>query len=113
MTHAPVEFEREFPTDTEIMRRIRSRFDVGRIVVFGSRARGDHETDSDLDLFVEMRSDLPPRARRLAIRRIFATRAWPLDVVVYTPEEVQGLRRRRGTLLSEIEREGRVLYARR
>jgi hypothetical protein len=33
-----------------------------------------------------------------------------MDVVVYTPEEVQRLRRVHGTLLSVIEAEGKLLY---
>ena len=43
---------------------------------------------------------------------IFGLRPWSLDVVVYTPEEVERLRGIHGTLLSIIETEGRLLYER-
>jgi len=43
---------------------------------------------------------------------IFGLRPWSLDVVVYTPEEVERLRGIHGTLLSVIEAEGRLLYER-
>ena len=33
-----------------------------------------------------------------------------MDIVVYTPEEVRRLRHVKGTLLSVIEKEGKVLY---
>jgi len=40
----------------------------------------------------------------------FELRPWPLDVVVYTPKEVQRLQGVNVTLLSTIEKEGKVLY---
>jgi predicted nucleotidyltransferase len=37
----------------EMLPALRERYGVGRLWVVGSRARGDHRTDSDLDLMVE------------------------------------------------------------
>lgn len=100
------------PDLSQITRRIVSEFAPNRIVLFGSQARGDSRPDSDVDLFIEMATPLrgPERAARVAA--LFGLRTWPLDVVVYTPEEVARLRARRGTLLEHIEQEGRVLYER-
>jgi uncharacterized protein len=36
---------------------IAGRFDVERAIVYGSRARGTHETDSDADVAVVLRGD--------------------------------------------------------
>ena len=94
----------------DIVRRIVERFHPRRILLFGSRARGDHQRDSDVDLFVEMESADPPHERKRKIRALFPDRRWGLDVVVYTPEEVSRLRPLRGLLLSMIEAEGKVLY---
>lgn len=45
-----------------ITRTIVERFDPERIILFGSRARGDAGADSDLDLVVVMESTKsPPR----------------------------------------------------
>lgn len=96
----------------EITRRIAERFRPRRIVLFGSYARGEAGPESDLDLFVEMESDRRPPERAAEVAALFGLRRWPLDVVVYTPQEVEQLRGVRGTLLSIIEREGRVLYER-
>ena len=96
----------------QVTRKIVERFDPERIVLFGSRARGEARGDSDLDLFVEMQTDRPPPERAIEVAAIFGLRRWPLDVVVYTPAEVERLRRVRGTLLSIIEAEGKLLYAR-
>jgi uncharacterized protein len=86
------------------------RFHPRRIVLFGSYARGDAGPDSDLDLFVEMDTRLNPYARAMAIDDAFGFRDWPMDLIVYTPDEVARWRGQIGTMLHTIECEGRVLY---
>lgn len=94
----------------EITKRIVDRFHPKRVVLFGSYARGDARPDSDLDLMIEMETDLPPASRIRAIDALFMDRTWPMDLVVFTPQEVRANRNMRGTLLYSIEREGKVLY---
>jgi hypothetical protein len=53
-----------------------------------------------------------PPDRSIEVSAIFGLRSWPLDVVVYTPEEVGRLRHVTGSLMARIEAEGRVLYER-
>ena len=94
----------------EITKQIVDRFHPKRVVLFGSHARGDASSDSDLDLMIEMETDLPPTSRVRAIDALFVDRNWPMDLVVFTPQEVRANKNIRGTLLYSIEREGRVLY---
>jgi len=94
----------------QVTRTIVERFHPKRIVLFGSHARGDTGLDSDLDVFIEMQTSRRPPERAIEVSAAFGLRPWPLDVVVYTPEEVQRLRGVSGTLLSVIEKEGKVLY---
>jgi predicted nucleotidyltransferase len=94
----------------QVTRTIVERFHPKRIVLFGSHARGDASSDSDLDLFIEMQTSRRPPERAIEVSAAFGLRPWPLDVVVYTPEEVQRLRGVSGTLLAAIEKEGKVLY---
>lgn len=101
----------EPPVD-EIVQKIVAAFRPRRIVVFGSRARGEGGPESDLDLLVEMESDKAPRDRIRAVDALFARRRWSMDLVVYTPEEVRRFKDVLGTLLYTIEREGKVLYER-
>ncbi len=96
----------------EVVRTIVEHCRPERIVLFGSHARGDAGPDSDLDLMVEMESDLPPAQRRGMVRRLFDEELFPLDVVVYTPREIVEQRAHFGSLMSYIDREGRVLYER-
>jgi len=96
----------------KIAAKIVEKFQPVRVVLFGSHARGEAGDDSDVDLFVEMETEQRPPERAIEVSAIFGLRRWPLDVVVYTPSEVERLRGVRGTLLSIIEEEGKVLYER-
>lgn len=100
------------PLLDHVTKTIVERFHPKRIMVFGSHARGDAGPDSDLDLFVEMDTPRRPPDRAIEVSEIFGLRSWPMDIVVYTPEEVRRLRHVNGTLLSVIEKEGKVLYER-
>jgi predicted nucleotidyltransferase len=94
----------------DIVRKIVERFHPRRIVLFGSLARGQGGPASDIDLFIEMSSDKIPPERAIEIDQIFGLRNWAMDLIVYTPEEVQKLRGIHGTLLATIEQEGKTLY---
>lgn len=98
------------PPIEEIARKIVEAFRPRRIVMFGSRARGDTGLDSDLDLMVEMETEDPPAQRARVIDALFGLRRWAMDLVVYTPEEVERERQCRNSLIRVIESEGRVLY---
>ena len=78
--------------------------------MFGSRARGSNCADSDLDLMVEMETGDPPAQRVRAISALFGLRRWAMDLVVYTPQEVEEQRKYRNSLVRVIESEGKVLY---
>lgn len=96
----------------EIVRRIRSVANPQKIVLFGSRARGEHRPDSDIDLLVIEDSPLP-RYRR-SIRLYAALADLPIDVdtelVVYTPAEVEEWRSAGAAFVTTALREGKVLY---
>ena len=79
-------------------------------MLFGSRAWGTQRRDSDVDLFVEMETDLHPVKRRTQIRRLFDQQWWSMDILVFTPQEVEERRDMVGSIVRTIEREGRILY---
>ncbi len=86
----------------KIAATIVEKFNPVRVVVFGSHVRGEAKDDSDLDLFLEMETDRRPRR---GLSAVFGLHPWSVDVVVYTPAEVERLRNIRGTLLPAIETE--------
>jgi predicted nucleotidyltransferase len=49
------EVEAERAVAEAFVRRLSGQFDVARAILFGSRARGDHRADSDLDLAVVLK----------------------------------------------------------
>jgi len=96
----------------EVTDKIVERFAPRRVILFGSHARGCAGPDSDLDLFIEMETDQRSPERAIAVSALFGLRSWPLDVVIYTPQEVGRLRNVTGSLLTRIEAEGKILYER-
>jgi len=51
----PIETERK--AAQVFLRHLGSAYEVDRLILFGSRARGDHRPDSDLDLAVVLKGD--------------------------------------------------------
>ena len=94
----------------EITRKIVETFHPNRVILFGSRARGDYRIDSDIDLFIEMESSAPPWKRRLEISRLFQPRPGAMDILVYTPQEVEDRKNSFSSIVPDILREGRVLF---
>ena len=101
-------------TIDHVVSTIVDHFDPRRIILFGSRARGEHRPDSDLDLFIEMDVDpaVPPRERARRIRSVFAPYPCAMDLIVYTPEESAYWREAAASLPATAYREGRILYER-
>ena len=101
-------------TIDHVVQTIVANFNPRRIVLFGSRARGDHRPDSDLDLFIEMdlESDLPSWQRARRIHDAFDPYPCAMDIIVYTPEETEYWRAAAASLASTVLREGKVLYER-
>lgn len=59
-----------------------------RIILFGSHARGDASEESDLDLLV-IEAHVPDRAREMVrLRRALRPLRIPVDVLVYSTEDV-------------------------
>ena len=90
--------------------KIRDNFRPQKIILFGSRAWGKPSPDSDLDLFVVMPSTLRRDNRSMEISKLFSDRLFPLDVLVYTPEEVNKSLKRNNPFIKEILEKGKVVY---
>jgi HEPN domain-containing protein/predicted nucleotidyltransferase len=96
-------------TLAELTRRLVERFAPERIVLFGSRARGDHHAESDYDLMVVLGQPLHSQdAVRDAVQDIGAS----VDVFVGTRERFERRRSDVGTLEYAADHEGQVLYSR-
>lgn len=100
-------FEKELE---KITQQIIEKYRPDKIILFGSAARGDWNSDSDADLLI-IKKDTPhygcDRIRELS--RILE-RDIPLDLFIYRPEEFNHGIERGDPFLKAILREGKVLY---
>ncbi|MEO5363530.1 MAG: nucleotidyltransferase domain-containing protein [Magnetococcus sp. DMHC-8] len=87
-----------------------------RIVLFGSRARGEEQTDSDVDLLVIESEAFGPfrsRFREVAsLERAMGSLPMATDILVYSVEEVERLKTSANHIVTRAMREGKVLHAR-
>lgn len=78
-----------------------------RVILFGSRARGDHDPDSDVDLLLLFDDETDLMEAALKANLAVFPRFWSLDVVPMTEDRYE---RRASILAIEAAREGVVLY---
>ncbi|MFH1732644.1 MAG: nucleotidyltransferase domain-containing protein [Planctomycetota bacterium] len=94
----------------EVVARVRRVLRPEKIVLFGSRARGDSRPDSDYDLLVIQESDKPRYRRAGAAYAALAD--LPVEVMVYTPAEAGEWSDVPQAFVTTALREGKVLYER-
>jgi predicted nucleotidyltransferase len=99
-------------TIAEMVRRIVSRFNPDKIILFGSHARGQAGPDSDVDLLIVMPVEGSKRRKATEIDGVLADRRVPLDLIVVTPEEYERARDQIGSVLRPAALEGLILYDR-
>ncbi len=97
----------------QIARRLVERVRPIKIVLFGSYASDAATADSDVDLLVILESDLRRDRRQEAISRALRPRHLPVDILAYTPAEVQACVDKPGSSVRHILETGKVLYERR
>jgi predicted nucleotidyltransferase len=96
----------------QMVRRIVSRFQPEKIILFGSHARGDAGPDSDVDLLIVMPFFGSKREKQVEIRLALSSIRIPKDIVVTTPEDFLWRKEVPGTIERPAAREGKILYAR-
>lgn len=99
------------PELAEIVRRLAVAFGPARIILFGSRARGDARPDSDYDILVITATDEPLLRRMALANHALRGLTAPVDVIVCTPEEVERFAMWRSHTVATALREGRELHA--
>jgi predicted nucleotidyltransferase len=96
----------------EIVRRIVEGVDPEKVILFGSYAYGEPDEDSDIDILVIKDMNMPRYRRVTEIKQYLRGMKIPIDIVVYTREEIEEFQGVKTSFINQIVEEGRVLYER-
>ncbi len=92
--------------------RIGIEANAERVILFGSHARGEAGKNSDVDLMIIAESDLPRFKRSRKLYKLFRPYPFSMDLLVYTPLEVEKGKKSNLSFVSTVLREGETLYVR-
>ncbi|MHB1474475.1 MAG: nucleotidyltransferase domain-containing protein, partial [Dermatophilaceae bacterium] len=95
-----------------IRRRLVSRFQPERIIVFGSQARGDAKQGSDLDLLVVVSNAIDLRSTTRDMYQVLDDLPIAKDIVVATEADIDRFGNLVGTILRPALSEGIIIYER-
>ena len=99
----------------EIVRIVVTEIDPEKIILFGSRGRGDHQPDADLDLLIiDKKQFSKNRGRyhlRSKLRRALSKINVPKDILLYNSDEVEHWKNYHNHILFTCVSEGKLLYA--
>jgi len=90
--------------------KIGEKINAKAVILFGSYARNQPGKHSDVDLLVIAESDLPRHKRSRELHLMFKPYPFPMDILVYTPKEVEKESEFELSFISTVLREGKKLY---
>jgi len=97
---------------TEIKKRLTSKFDIEKIILFGSQARGTatHKSDVDLLLIGDVKYD---RYQMMTdVLRTLGRMKYAFDVIILTLDEFEEHKYIPGTVARYAFKEGKIIYER-
>ena len=94
----------------KVVNKIVKNYKPEKIILFGSFAYGKPKKDSDVDLFIIKETDKPRTKRHLEVDKILLDRIIPLDILVYTPQEIKKRLAFGDFFIRNIIEQGKVLY---
>jgi len=86
---------------------------VKKIILFGSRARGDFKTNSDWDLLIVMEKQVSREGKKEIahkIRKELANLYIPCDVIVSSEEEIEKRKKVIGSVIRNAVKRGLTLW---
>ncbi len=95
-----------------LLQTLIERVQPEKVVLFGSCAGGTATPQSDIDLLVILESDLRRDQRQEAISRALRPRRVPVEILAYTPAEVQQCMEIPTSFVRHILTTGKVVYDR-
>jgi predicted nucleotidyltransferase len=96
----------------QVAQRLGNAANAEQVILFGSHARGEATEASDVDLLIIAESDLPRFKRSRELYKLLRPHPFSMDVLVYTPQEIERGKRSTASFVSTVLQEGKVLYGR-
>jgi predicted nucleotidyltransferase len=96
-----------------IVERLVAAVQPDRLILFGSRATGVADPRSDYDLLIIKPSQEPPHRRLALARQALWGVGAPIDLLWYTPEEVEEWMDIKTHVSTQAVHKGRVVYEKR
>jgi len=92
-----------------LIERLSKKIKIEKVIIFGSRARGEEEEESDLDLLI-ISPDFKGKKFRERARGFYKYYEldFPVDFICFTPEEFEKMKSR-ATIVKEALEEGIVI----
>jgi len=96
----------------QITNRIVDVYQPEKIILFGSYANGTARENSDLDLLIVKDTEELPVDRAALLRKAMRDLVMPMDILVYTPQEIEENRKSKFTFIYQVLKTGKLLYDR-
>jgi predicted nucleotidyltransferase len=92
--------------------------DPYKVILFGSYAKGNPNGDSDIDLMIVLDNNHVSKTyqerlnKKVLIRNLVLeiNRKIPLDILVYSKEELNLIKKHGNYFIDEIEKTGKIIY---
>lgn len=101
---------------SEIVKAILNEVEVEKVILFGSRARGDDKPESDLDLLIIQKHNFSKSKSRwnetIKIRKALKNYIVSKDILLFSESEVDYWKDSINHIIPTCLKEGKVLYAR-
>lgn len=94
----------------EIVNKIVAEYKPEKVVLFGSYAWGTPRAESDVDLLVVKKTDKRPIERHAELTAKLFPPALPIDLLIYTPTEIEDQLAHGQHFVSNILAKGTVMY---
>lgn len=93
----------------QVVKLVVKKFNPEKIILFGSYTWGRPTEDSDVDLFIIKKTD-NARETAMEIDGSIRPRPFPIDLIVYKPENVEKRIKMNDFFVRDVISKGKILY---
>ena len=95
---------------SNIVRVIAEKAKPEKVYLFGSRSNGNHNKESDYDILIIKNTKSTMYERILEVYNFFKNRNFSIDILVYTPEEIELWKNTPSSFVYHVLTTGKLVY---